>query len=399
MRRIALVVFLGIACSSPVDEAGSSLPGQCQTTAPVVAPPKTDILFVIDNSDSMAEEQAGIAQELPAFVQALQQGGGLAQDFQVGVITTSVYQNAIIAGKTYYQTYPAQSGKLQPVPDAAPDGGVILGTGTERVLSGSDPALLDKFRRLVRQGTSGSGQETPFEAVRLAVTPPLATTSLADGGNAGFLRDGARLLVVVVSDEDDCSEIAPPTVSVGTDRSVDYCHEQASQLRPVLDYFNDFASLTDATGAKREVLWTAIAPVSISDKTAAEIVDNGQVKNVDCPNSSGAGFRHRDMAERFEADLDNLTSICEPSYHDTLIQIAEIASQRQSIEVMNVPDPRLLVVSITRKDGTVESCTVANGGIDYLPPSGSQPGQVKFLSSCLRRGDDQKVDVKLLCAG
>ena len=79
------------------------------------------------------------------------------------------------------------------------------------------------------QGTSGSGQETPFEAVRLAVASSLATTPMEQGGNGGFLRDGARLLVVVVTDEEDCSSTQrPPPVYLTEDTSRDLCSEQAA---------------------------------------------------------------------------------------------------------------------------------------------------------------------------
>src|SRR3712207_5355185 len=94
---VALAAVLTTSCGgwgSPVDAPGSTVPGQCQTAAPSVEPQRTDILFVIDNSGSMAEEQQGIATELPAFIEELRKGAGVVQDFQVGVVTTSVYQNA-----------------------------------------------------------------------------------------------------------------------------------------------------------------------------------------------------------------------------------------------------------------------------------------------------------------
>lgn len=392
-----LTAALFAGCTSPVDQDGSTLPGTCTAEPAKLLPQKTDILFVIDNSDSMAEEQAGIARELPAFIDQLNQGGGVEQDFRVGVITTSVYQNALVGGRTYYQDYPEQSGRLQPVPDEAADGGVVLGSGTERMLDASDPSLVDKFARLIHQGTGGSGQETPFEAVRLA-TGPLAQVPIVSGGNGGFLRDGARLLVVVVSDEDDCSEEAPPTVHVGTDHAEDYCTEQGDSLRPVADYYADMSALKDGQGAQREVLWAAIAPVGRTDKTADAVVVSGQVENVDCPTSSGPGYRHREMAKLFDSELENLASICQPTYRDSLVAIASLAAQSQTVEVMNVPDPRLLIVDVTRKDGTQESCSVSNGGISYEAAQGSAPAKVHFLGTCQRRIDDQKVEVRVICA-
>jgi hypothetical protein len=213
------------------------------------------------------------------------------------------------------------------------------------------------------------------------------------------LRDDARLLVVVVSDEDDCSETAPPQVAIGQDSSRDYCHEQDSLLRPVADYFQDFKDLKDASGQAREVLWTAIAPVARADKSAAEILDDGQVRNVDCPTSSGPGFRHRAMAQLFDQQLENLASICQTDYHDTLVAIAQLAAERQTLEVMNVADPRLLVVDVTRADGNVQPCSVANGGISYEAAVDGRAARVHFLASCQRKADDRKVEVKVLCAG
>ena len=77
--------------------------------------------------------------------------------FHVGVITTSVYQHTFSGGIDFTRTYPTQSGKLQPVPDSDGDGGVILGTGSERLLQGEDPQLANKLARLVQQGTRVPG--------------------------------------------------------------------------------------------------------------------------------------------------------------------------------------------------------------------------------------------------
>jgi len=77
-----------------------------------------------------------------------------------------------------------------------------------------------------------------------------------------------------------------------------------------------------------------------------------------------------------------------------------VASVPQTLTLSdNVPDPRLLQLEITRADGTVQHCTLANGGISYLAPIGSEKPQVRFEASCLRLASDTAVTVKLLCAG
>jgi hypothetical protein len=373
------------------------VPGQCQADTPIIATQKTDVLFVIDNSGSMAEEQDAIATELPAFVSELRQGGGVAQDFRVGVITTSVYRRSFFNNREDYREYPEESGHLRPVPTGTG------GTSAERFIEGTDPELLAKFGRLVKQGTSGSGQESPFEAVRLAVASPLATTPIEQGGNGGFLRDGARLLVVVVTDEEDCSSTQrPPPVTLTEDTSKDLCSEQAASLTPVEEYYDTFQGLRDSKGAAREVIWATIGPVALSDKRAGTVQDvtptGTFVRNVECPTSYGPGFRHRAMSERFEPQLRNLDSICKANYRATLVAIAELAAVPQSIEVMNLPDPRLAQVLLTRGNGAVQKCSVAAGTLRYDPSGESRPARLFFLGDCVRRQDDRSIDVKLFCA-
>lgn len=388
-------------CSSPVDEPGSTVPGTCESEAPIIPVQKTDILFVIDNSGSMLEEQEGIARELPTFIAELKAGAGLAQDFRVGVTTTSVYLRADINGDgvpepTQHFDQPPydEAGRLQPV--HAADG---TETG-ERFLESGDPQLVEKFRDLVQQGTGGSGQEAPFEAVRRA---------LAEGKNPGFLRDGARLLVVLVTDEDDCSstEREPPVFVTPLDPANprDECAEQSAKLTPVADYHAGLMALRDGQGAKREVLWATIGPVGLTDKAAQLIVADGRVKNVDCPNSYGPGIRQKEMASLFDPTLVNLDSICRtdaagaPSYREVLQRIASIAVTSQSIEVMSLPDPALVQVQLTRADGQVQLCTTQGGQLTYEPAAEGRPARLLFQGDCLRRDTDKGVSVRLFCAG
>lgn len=387
--------------TSPLDQTGSTLPRSCKAEAPLIEPQKLDILFVIDNSNSMREEQEAVARELTAFVDEIKKAGGVRQDFNVGVITTSVYQHSSQNGVVFFREYPTQSGRLQPVPDRGADGGVILGTGTQRLLTGEDPDLVDKFSRLVQQGVAGSGQETPFEAVRLALLSDLIKKPLAEGGNGGFLRDGARLLVVVLTDEDDCSETTRPSrVKVSDNPAVADCTDQANSLGTVSEYHRLFSQeLKNSDGLPKEVIWTAIAPVGRGNKAAMALVDNGQVRNTDCPTSNQGGFRHRQMAEAFDSTLINLDSICRDSFRQTLITIAELASVSQTIEVKNAPDPKMLQFSITRKAGELVQCTQLNGGIESVTQvEATGNTRIRFGSQCKRRADDLGIGIKLLCA-
>jgi len=399
-------------CQSPPDKPGSTLPKACDEMQPVIDPVRLDILFVIDNSGSMREEQEGVARELTGFVSQLRMAGGVQQDLRVGAITTTVYENFFENGVAFYRacsqgTWCTQSGKLQPVPDALPDGGIIPGSGSQRVIDADDTEFLEKFARLVQQGTNGSGQETHFEALRIALVDLMATP-LAQGGNGGFLRDGARLLIVVLTDEDDCSEkVRPPTVSVGQQADIDYCGDKAMQLTTVMEYFDIFNSLKNSDGSKKEVVYTTIGPVSRMNKSAQKflepiaLADGGtryQLRNVDCPTSIQPGFRHRAMTELFDPTLANLASICQDSYRQTLIDIAALAGIAQTIEIRGVPDPGVLQLIIKRADGKPQTCTLDNGGFTWQAPTEAVPvGKATFTPGCLRRLDDLELKIERLC--
>lgn len=407
-RVLAVAAFAAIAScqgcfgcqTSPVDGDSSELPRTCDVTPPLVEPQKLEILFVIDNSTSMIEEQTAVARELTAFINQIRQAGGIRQDFHVGVVTTTVYQHTWVNSVDWFRTFPEQAGKLRPVPDFFEDGGVNYDTQNPRMLTGDDPDLVSNFARLVRQGVGGSGQETPFEALRLALTTDLITTPMSMGGNKEFLRDGSRLLIVVLTDEDDCSETARPSVVRIQNRpSIADCTEEANSLTPVNWYHSIFRGLKNADGSPRDLIWTAIAPVSTVNKAAMGIVDQGSVKNVDCPTSNQAGYRHHTMAELFDPSLSNLDSICRASFHETLLHIADLASVSQVLEVHDVPDERMLQVLISRHDGSVTTCTLANNGLlSFTRGPAGGASKVQFGNQCLRRADDTAIEFKLFCA-
>lgn len=395
-----------LGLQSPVDQPGSTLPKSCQSPAPLIQPQRLDILFVIDNSGSMAEEQEAVAQELTGFIDTIKSAGGVRQDFHVGVITTSVYLHGRNGVVTWFQPSTASAGRLRPVPDLLADGGYLLETSNERLLVGDDPGLLQKFSRLVHQGVAGSGQETPFEAVRLALLGEPSNIPLASGGNQGFVRDGARLLVVVLTDEDDCSEVVQPgtdwrpKVSVSDNLSISDCSDQANNLYPEGDYHRLFTTkLPNQDGSPRDLVWAAIAPVSRQMPRQAEpVVEGGQVRNIDCPTSGQAGRRHLAMAKLFDPSLANLDSICRDSFRETLVRIASLASVSQILEVSDVFSPELVRVTIDRADGGVNKCTLSNEGLLSFTRVDGGTGKVQFGNACLRRADDKAVSVQLLCA-
>lgn len=150
--------------------AGASVAGDGVTERFAVAEPAdVDMLFVIDNSGSMQEEQQAIANNFTGFANvALQSSVG----FQFGIVTTDME-----AGD--------QAGRLR---------------GSPRIKTRNTPDFIDRFRTDLQQGTQGSGTEQGLAAVRAALTEPLTSRD-----NTGFLRPNADLAVLLLSDEEDQS--------------------------------------------------------------------------------------------------------------------------------------------------------------------------------------------------
>lgn len=155
-----------------------------------------DVLFVVDDSGSMSEDQQNLAENFGAFLDAASSWG---VDFHLGVVTTDIEDAT-------------KAGRLQGEPPFVTS------------------ATASAFTKNVMVGTSGSGTECGLEAARLALSPPLTsdlgTTCQADaecaapakcvagkcgGPNVGFLRPQAALHVVFVSDEEDYSPKAHPS--------------------------------------------------------------------------------------------------------------------------------------------------------------------------------------------
>ena len=138
--------------------------------------PKVDILFVIDHSGSMGQEQAAISSNFQAFIQFAQ---AQAIDYQLGVTTTDLDDEG---GRLCPENGPPQNRVV--TPNTSPDPETVFADNvTCRSLSGG-----------------GAQDESGFEAAFLALSPPVVF-----GHNAGFLRRDAVLSLIFVSDEPEQS--------------------------------------------------------------------------------------------------------------------------------------------------------------------------------------------------
>ena len=160
-----------------------------------------DVLFVIDNSGSMAPKQAALAAAARAqMFQLLAQQVGTMPDLHVGVVTSDMGAGTFSVNNCDA----SQAGALVTgIPGATCD--MITGRYLVDVASADGGRLRnytgeigDAFGCLAAVGDGGCGFEQPLAAMRAALDGTQAQ-------NSGFLRPEAMLLVVFVTDEDDCS--------------------------------------------------------------------------------------------------------------------------------------------------------------------------------------------------
>jgi hypothetical protein len=196
-----------------------------------------DILFVIDNSGSMGEEQGQVSAAIGSMVDTLDLAG---MDWRIAVTTTDNGNPWCPAGTTT-----PEAGKLVAsscrsrlgdfsfsdvvdvqdiacndvcahedieIASTVIDGEVRPGKWVERVdgvantfvhegdeIVEVDP--VEALRCILPQGVSGCGFESQLESLQLA----LARSANENEDDFGFLRAGAQLAVVIISDETDCS--------------------------------------------------------------------------------------------------------------------------------------------------------------------------------------------------
>lgn len=172
---------------------------------------KIDVLFVIDNSGSMGQEQANLIANFPSFITVLNQSG---LDYRVAVTTTSREYAYTMAG------LPINTGSGE-------DGAMLQPAGcnmTKRWIDRSDPDPVTTFSCVANIGTGGNNDEMPLGAMRDAFED-----RMQDGTNVGFRRADALLGVVFLTDEEDCSY--EQSVSLGFGESL--CDDQ---MEPVANY-------------------------------------------------------------------------------------------------------------------------------------------------------------------
>lgn len=165
--------------------SGSDVPRQCN---------KMDIVFVVDDSGSMQEEQTNLATNFPMFADLLANyvtGDGQKIDFRVAVTTTGRDMDYTIdfGGTPLPQHEDGDNGAFRDTCGLA-----------KRYLEPTDPNMNSTLACRANVGTGGPSFEMPLLMSKWALSE-----RIMDGTNAGFLRDDALLAIVFLTDENDSS--------------------------------------------------------------------------------------------------------------------------------------------------------------------------------------------------
>lgn len=394
-----------------------------------------DLLFVIDNSPSMADKQARLAADLPALINELTLASHALPNLHVGMVTTDMGTKAtgsatpgpaigtpgqagcsLSGDNGVMQTFgaPVTGAFLR---DVASDGARTRNyTGT----------LADVLGTMVTGvGTSGCGFEQPLHAMKRALEGNVA--------NTGFLRDSATLGVVFLTDEDDCTASSttlfgptspalgslssfrctrfgvtcsgggatPDEMNVAGSKTGCRASTNADYLEPV-EPFRDF--LVDLKGG----VASRIAVASISGAPTPVIVEmqtppQGGAQEPALAPSCGSGLPLTAApAVRIQTFLDlfptssSAASICDPTYDTSLRAIARRLNQSLGSTCLERGLPDLS----PGEPGTQSSCIVEDivGSVaTRIEPCGTTGATTCWrietdAASCMA-GDHQKLVV------
>lgn len=282
-RNVVIMTDEGVECSGSVDyypeESEQVISGTCRPdgcawqyvrsladgdcaagmaireSVKIYEPPGVDILLIVDNSGSMAAEQGMLNEAFPGLISALldpptepdtgRRAFAPVSDLHIGVVSTDMG-----VGGYDVQTCDeplGDDGILQHAAHGAECDASYPKFLSYETVAGQEPDQ-DKIDRLVHDfgciavlGTNGCGFEQQLEAAWKA----LMVHAQPGGANDGFLRPDTILVILFVTDEEDCSAADQDIFDVSSrPYSISLqCYYQKALLHPVSRYATDFRSL------------------------------------------------------------------------------------------------------------------------------------------------------------
>ncbi|MCP4445296.1 MAG: hypothetical protein GY811_08130 [Myxococcales bacterium] len=191
------------ACLAPDVSLGEDAPGVFREVVktPTQLRNQVDLLFVVDNTENMAERQEELGRLFGDMLYNLALGNGLP-DLHIGVVSTDMgvgpHSNAVSqcsAGGDGGMLMPPRARACADTADA------FLSYGPDdrgSRIANFDGDLAGAFACMSNLGQTGCDYEQPLEAMR-------SSLFWAKAEGTGFVRPDSVLGIVVLTNEDDCS--------------------------------------------------------------------------------------------------------------------------------------------------------------------------------------------------
>jgi hypothetical protein len=272
-----------------------------------------DMLLMVDNSNSMTEEQYSLAAELPRMARALATGdvdGDGVQDFpavadlHLGIVSSDMgtggYRVPTCAEPNFGDDGVLRNAGNPTVPGCSNAYPNFLTFVADDPLADPDAFAADAAC-VARMGTGGCGFEQPLEATLKAVTrgDSLLRFVMDTAGhgtdpstNGGFLRADSVFATLLITDEDDCSAADPELFNIASTTYTENlnlrCHYHGdTALHPLERYVDGFLALRDPS----RLVYAAITgiPTDLSGSDHATILDDPRMQSTpDNPDPSSA---------------------------------------------------------------------------------------------------------------
>jgi hypothetical protein len=185
---------------APISPDTAALPDGPRPDLGAISSRKLDILFMVDNSPSMAEEQNNLRRNFPVFMNELKKIPGGLPDVHIGVVSSDLGAGSQPLTNGGCPRPGGDRGILQTKPTCGLDGNsVFLASANNGTTNNFVGSLETAFSCMAALGTQGCGYEHQLQATRVALYQAVTPE------NRGFLRDDALLAIILISDEDDCS--------------------------------------------------------------------------------------------------------------------------------------------------------------------------------------------------
>ncbi len=269
------------ACSSDSSSFSILPTGQGFQQSTSFTSTKIDILWVVDNSGSMASSQQNLVSNFDSFIKNFVQK---SYDFRMAVTTSDAFMaeapwasfyndpwnNYYYRNRYYFNQPQAEKAMLR-------DGIPGVSSSGIRVIDNKTADIIGTFNINAVQAISGYGDERAFQSI---------TSTLDSALNSGFRREDAFLAVIIVSDEDDFSH----------DGTTPIDNPNHASLHPVSKYVDYLNALTASSGATRKY---SVSTISINDQACLDLLNqsNGGRK---------IGHRMHDIVNQTGGTIGNL---------------------------------------------------------------------------------------------